>query len=390
MRSLLAAAVVVFASFPALAWDVRKDSEGDIVTWTHPVVMTLDANAAKLMHEPRAEAAIRAAVKNLDDATPGLSFTVVNGAPQPIGYQLDSDSNTNSILALEDWPYSDDALAVTLVTLNARTNEILDADVAFNISSHEFRVLVGDAAQADVYDDVQNTITHELGHVLGLMHSAMETDLVMYPSAPPGEVSKRELKEDDRAGLLSLYAKDVATTVVPDPVQTGCSTSGWLVLLVPLALLLLRRPAQVPVPVPARRRNRRSGLLALLLVPAFARAADDVVPIDADSAAVMEVTAQRSAFHPLHKGLIVTTLTLETRACLRGACAGQQSIVVPGGRVGDLEQQIVDLPVPATGERLVISVKAGRAQIHRDLKSIPTRLPLQPRVTVPATTATSP
>ncbi len=40
--------------------------------------------------------------------------------------------NLNGVMVLSDWPYSDGALAATVVTVNAKTHEIVDADVAFN------------------------------------------------------------------------------------------------------------------------------------------------------------------------------------------------------------------------------------------------------------------
>ncbi len=116
-------------SLPCAAWEVRTDSEGDLVQWHHPVKLVLDSNAAALMGEPLAEEAVRTAVKNFDDATPFLDVSVSVGAAAPLGY-VQGKPNQNTIVALEEWPFSKTALAVTIVTLNARTNELLDADVA--------------------------------------------------------------------------------------------------------------------------------------------------------------------------------------------------------------------------------------------------------------------
>ena len=48
--------------------------------------------------------------------------------------------------------------------------------------------------------DVQNTITHEAGHTLGLDHSA-DPSATMAASAPAGETSKRVLQPDEVAGI---------------------------------------------------------------------------------------------------------------------------------------------------------------------------------------------
>jgi hypothetical protein len=386
MRAHLLPLFWLTLSVPALAWDVRTDSEGDLVKWNKPVKLVLDSNASALLEERRAEDAIAAAVKNFDDATPYLDVSVTIGPAKSLGYVAGVE-NQNSILVLEDWPYSESALAVTLVTLNARTNEVLDADIAFNISTHEFRVLHDASRDERAYDDVQNTVTHELGHVLGLMHSGMSDDLVMYPSAPPGEILKRTLKSDDRDGLLSLYG--TAPEPEPEaPALVGCSATStspsWLLLPL-LALGLLQR-------------HKRLVLLAL--VPAAAIAAEPV-PAEVSRAAevaLVQVSARQSGRHPQHPGLIITALTLAPVECLKGTCAELTRVLVPGGRLGDLEQLAVHEPVPLEGQRIlvtrtgsavrVVRVEADvQAQIVKTLRSTTTQgapMPPSPTLQTPA------
>lgn len=374
MRSIVLLAAFL-CSAPALAWELRTDSGGDVVQWPAAVEMVLDRSALDEL-PPGAEEAIRAAFSHLDEATPYLDVTVKVGDAKPIGYVLGGE-NTNSILVLEDWPYSAGALAVTLVTLNARTNQILDADVAFNLDEHRFKVLPVPARGDDrSFDDVQNTFTHELGHVLGLMHNAAQEDLVMFPSAAPGEISKRTLKQDDRDGLLTLYGTVSALPDAAQPEPLGCSStgtgSGWLLLAL-APLLLLRRRAPAPVVVLRRRRPVGSWFtLALMVAPAVAFAAEPadtaraILAVDrAADVALVEVVARQSAFHPRHPGLIVTTLTLAPRECLKGSCAQLGALIVPGGRVGDVEQYVAHEPVPAQGEQLVLTRGAGKLQIVR-------------------------
>jgi hypothetical protein len=242
VRRLMLLIVLSFAA-PAVAWELRTDSEGDVVRWTKPVVLTLSSTAAEQLKERDATAAVAAAVQHLDEATPFLDVSLQVGDAKPIGYVVGATDNTNSIVVLDTWPYAEGMLAVTLVTLNARTNEILDADVAFNAEHRAFKVLTDGALPADLtrFDDVQNTITHELGHALGLQHSEVAEDIVMYPSSPPGETRKRDLKQDDRDGLLSLYG--VAPVTAPPGPTTGgrpafgCSASASGSSLATLAVL---------------------------------------------------------------------------------------------------------------------------------------------------------
>lgn len=362
MRSKFLILAVMLVGLRASAWDVRKDSEGDVVHWSHRVELVIDEKLAQQLGAPGAEAAVRAAIAHLDDATPFLDVVATTGAAKPIGYTVGATDNTNSIVVLEDWPYADEALAVTLVTLNARTNELLDADVAFNAEEHRFKVLP-DAARRDEsnFDDVQNTITHELGHVLGLMHNTAKEDLVMYPSAAPGEIEKRVLKQDDLDGLISLYGTAAPVSQVGTPTtpldNVGCSSTGssapvWL-FVVPLFTLLFprRRLALAAVVVPS---------LAFAGEPSALRAAHR-----SDDVAVVQVTARQSFTQPQQPGVIFTRLTLSKQECLKGACGQLDEVIVLGGRVGDIEQYVAHEPVPLEGAQILVARRLGKVRLLR-------------------------
>lgn len=368
--ALLPSFLTLTLSTSALAWDLRTDSEGDVVRWTKPVRLVLEVSASDKLKEKDAAAAITAAVAHLDARTPYLEVSVTVGEGRPLGYTIGGE-NQNSILVLEDWPYAEGTLAVTLVTLNARTNEMLDADIAFNAEDHDFKVMSEGALRNDAnhFDDVQNTVTHELGHVLGLMHSKTSEDLVMYPSAPPGELTKRQLKQDDLDGLLSLYGTAPAGVAAAPSTEVepavGCSsTSGTaspvfaVLVLAALALARARRPA------------RAAAVAALVVLPTFALAQGAGLQVKlrkelvkAEQVAVVEITARRSMLHPTQAGLIVTELTVQPVECLKGACAPPRTLVVAGGRVGDLEQVAIHEPVPAVGDRMLTVHAGGRTRM---------------------------
>lgn len=52
--------------------------------------------------------------------------------------------------------------------------------------------------------DVQNGMTHELGHLLGLDHSSKKS-ATMYMDVEFGETSKRTLSSDDKKGIAKIY-----------------------------------------------------------------------------------------------------------------------------------------------------------------------------------------
>ena len=117
-------------------------------------------------------------------------------------------------------------------------------------------------------NDIQNMVTHELGHVLGLDHPCRDRfrcgAATMYFSAPAGETKKRDLDTDDIDGLCLLYGAEW----VPEPPLDlavsggGCTagrpartsgTTALLPVLLPLALLLLLRRAGPRRRLPIRR-----------------------------------------------------------------------------------------------------------------------------------------
>jgi hypothetical protein len=113
--------------------------------------------------------------------------------------------NANAILVQDTkWDYHgpDDTLAKTTVTFDAKTGEILDADIEINHAYNEITT-----SDAKVVYDLRSILTHEIGHFLGLDHSA-DPAATMYADYSPGSVEERTLEDDDRAGLCAVYPPD--------------------------------------------------------------------------------------------------------------------------------------------------------------------------------------
>ena len=55
--------------------------------------------------------------------------------------------------------------------------------------------------------DVQNIMTHEIGHLLGLfdLYESGAVDYTMYWLALKGETNKRTLETDDKNGIKDIY-----------------------------------------------------------------------------------------------------------------------------------------------------------------------------------------
>ena len=121
-----------------------------------------------------------------------------------------------SVIGFQSRPELDRTLGATTFLIDAMTGAVLESDVFLN---SDFDWSVAPAGEANRYD-VESIMVHELGHLLGLGHSALgETELVngdqrrvlgaaavMFPIAfPTGNILDRTLKPDDRAGILDLY-----------------------------------------------------------------------------------------------------------------------------------------------------------------------------------------
>lgn len=114
--------------------------------------------------------------------------------------------NANTIMFVFDWHERDlplDAFALTLVWHNPKTGTIYDADMQLNETLGRFSACDETCPPGAV--DLQNVITHEAGHFLGLGHSEVDVS-TMSARATLGETRKRDLDGDDHAGLCALYA----------------------------------------------------------------------------------------------------------------------------------------------------------------------------------------
>jgi hypothetical protein len=129
----------------------------------------------------------------------------------PPGFQ-----DGRSTLGFLDRPDLERVLGATSFLLDAQTGELVEADVFFNT-----RFTWSTAAQGETGRiDLESIALHEVGHLLGLGHSAIgETEAlssggrrviasgaVMFPIAmSAGSLADRVLQPDDRAGISDLY-----------------------------------------------------------------------------------------------------------------------------------------------------------------------------------------
>lgn len=121
-----------------------------------------------------------------------------------------------STIGFLDRPDLERVLGATSFMLDATTGAILESDIFFNTRFDWSTASGGQPGRVDL----ESVATHEIGHLLGLGHSAIgETELqpgggrrvlgsgaVMFPIAMvPGSIADRVLQPDDIAGIADIY-----------------------------------------------------------------------------------------------------------------------------------------------------------------------------------------
>lgn len=164
------------------------------------------------------------------DAPNVSSVVFFDRACRDLGELKDCTLGEDCDLVHDCWDHDDRFLALTLPTYDC-AGRLLDSDVIVN--GTDFTLTTGDGPSCQptpladacscpsadtscVITDVENTMTHELGHVVGLDHINREGS-TMSPWARPGELDKRVLDPGTRAFVCEIYPAGgpVQTCVVP-------------------------------------------------------------------------------------------------------------------------------------------------------------------------------
>ena len=150
------------------------------------------------------------AVETADLSAEFAGFTAAN--------PVSGDSMT--VIGYQSRPDLDRVLAATNFIIDTQTGEVVESDIFFNTAFPWST----DAAGVSGRHDVQSIAVHEIGHLLGLGHSAIgETEVmpggrrvlgaeaVMFPIAfAAGSIHDRTLKADDLAGITDIYGNTSA------------------------------------------------------------------------------------------------------------------------------------------------------------------------------------
>lgn len=177
--------------------------------------------------------------------------------------------------------YDPSALALTTTFSRKSSGRIIDADTEINAVAFTWADLTSGKSVPGAAHDLQNTLTHEFGHFIGLDHTCFLPgrpqpvddqgrlvpqcelasreirETTMFAQVSEGDVSRRTLADDDVRALCSVYpAVDdsleagVGCAVVGTP--HSAQTGSWVILLIPL--FGAARPIRGRAPRPTSRR----------------------------------------------------------------------------------------------------------------------------------------
>jgi MYXO-CTERM domain-containing protein len=301
LGAALAAALSASAR-PAEAYVRYKSACGKPFQWGQSCIfMTAypaDLQAMMTVDEILADTDAAAATwSNVSDACTYLQIMVSSSMDKTP--HAANDGRNNILYRSHDWckqtatggcdanvSYDPAALALTSVSASTSTGLIKDADLevnAFNFRWADLVVhpdLIGDGQSVH---DLQNALTHEMGHVIGLDHTcylqppplidnngnptpdcadAMPDVLAttMFPSANPGDTDKRTLAPDDQQAVCEIYpaASDPQNCAPPmSSTLQGCSACAAGGAPAPGAASALALAAVALLAVRARRRRPR-------------------------------------------------------------------------------------------------------------------------------------
>lgn len=234
------------------------DAEPIPIAWlTDSTEYTLDEDGYSGVSDTEALQAVvdvSFATWNLVD---GAYFSVASAGRSAV--EVNNRDATNVITFVEtDWAHARAALALASVTY-APCGEIVDADIEVNATDWTFKIIGGGPVLRTSHD-IQNTLTHEIGHFLGMDHCDDDAvvgatncdEVTMRVQTEAGDITMRDLSPDDLAATRAVYPTDGAPPLsaeCPDTTQErgcGCVAArssgalGFLGTLVGLALIRRR------------------------------------------------------------------------------------------------------------------------------------------------------
>ena len=220
-KSAFALLLVFGVSFAAADAYVRIRINGKNLAWSNPnISWHLNTAGSDNISDDSHIAAIEHGFQVWEDVT-GSTYNFTRGAdtesidPSPTGTHIVGFDETNSS---GFFPPGSGIVAITAISFNTSNGNILDADILFNGSQFVFST---DGSPGTF--DVQDVLTHEIGHFIGLDHSPQVTG-TMWPFVSTGQWLHRSLTADEEAGASAIATAGTAAKLTGTIQRSAGST----------------------------------------------------------------------------------------------------------------------------------------------------------------------
>lgn len=229
-RAFAIAAILIASAGQAEAFERARAQETDACLWweNRTIRFFVNQSCAKEI-QPQADCldAVEMSCRAWSQDCSDLLLEYGGTTPETeIGFDENHwNQNINLIVWRESsWVDEPTSIALTTITYVPESGEIVDSDIEMNGEDFTFSV----ERSPVVLADIQNALVHELGHAIGLDHSG-DRNASMYKNATMGETLKRDLNQDDVAGLCTIYPAGGDVAECPGAsaaTSCGCAASG--------------------------------------------------------------------------------------------------------------------------------------------------------------------
>ena len=265
MAAMRFAVLLLFATNAAAYVRTTSDTTGTPLFWgVRCVVVQPDIRGSQDLDIDTISSTLDQATRNWSSRIDACSSMRLSAVPPGTIPPAAISARQDDIHAVQfrDATWDDDPSIIAKTTVwhldapgNPDDGLIFDADIKLNGVGYTFVVEPSTVTprSGTVVADLENTLTHELGHVLGLGHTCWDhitdtppldntgnpipdcgdptlpatiLDATMYPySLMPGDTAKRSLTDDDVAGICQPYPPSSTATCSPW-IRGGCSLGG--------------------------------------------------------------------------------------------------------------------------------------------------------------------